>query len=99
MRVWSADMAMRTPVASPVWALLGSTLAGWGWSGGGGAGFSACGAGFCGLVGMGMASGLGTSIVRGLGATGAGLGASVVRTLSVLVGWRGGRGSELTMVA
>src|ERR1035437_8803207 len=92
-------IAMRTPVASPVCALLGSALMGCGCSGGGGAVLSAIFAGLVGLSGIGIASGFGTSTVCGAGAIGAGLGDSVARTLSWFVGCFGGSGMALTIVA
>jgi hypothetical protein len=66
-RVWSLLIAILIPGASPVCALVGSTLIGCGCSGGGGVSFSAVLTGFVGFTGIGIASGFGTSTVCGAG--------------------------------
>ena len=55
--------------------------------------------GFGGLIGMARALGSGGGAVFSFATGGAGLGVSEARTLSVLVGWRGGSGMEFTIVA
>ncbi len=92
-------MGTLSEAASPVWAFVGSTLMGCGWSGGAAVVLSATFTGLVGLTGMGMASGLGASTVLGVGATGAGEEVSVARMLFCSLGGLGGSGSELTMVA
>jgi hypothetical protein len=62
-------------------------------------GFSASFRGLVVLSGMARALGSGGGAVFSFSTGGAGLGVSEVRTLSVLVGWRGGSGMALTMVA
>ena len=93
------DWAMRMPAVSPVTALVGGGVTGWTCFGGAGVGFSAVLMGFVIFSGMATALGVGGGSVLSLVTTGAGLGASEVRTPVSSVRCVGGRGIDETMVA
>src|SRR6202045_2205671 len=90
---------MRMPAVSPVTALVGGGVTGWMCFGGAGVGFSAVLMGLVIFSGMATSFGLGGGSVFSLATTGAGLGASEVRTPVSSVRCVGGRGIDETMLA